>query len=145
MSLEKAIEANTAAVLELCGLIKQEIAGNQAVRDVIAGAAEKVAEVAEVVEVAEPVKKTKEKAVETPKKDEPKTEATAGATSTEPSPEAALKYCQDLAMRLFNEKGRDTCMDALSRFGVTKASQMKAEQYPDFITYATGVLAGAPV
>lgn len=138
MSLEKAIENNTAAVLKLCGLIEQEIAGNQAVREVIAGAATKVAET--VVE-----KPAEEKKADIKPEPETKTEKTDSATSSEPSPEASLKYCQDLALRLFNEKGREICVDTLSRFGVAKASLLQPAQYPDFIAHAIAVLAGAPV
>lgn len=127
MSLEKAIEANTAAVLELCALVKQEVAGNQAVREVIAAATGKVAEAAEV-------KKTPGDARIADK-----------SPSETPDPVAALKYCQDLAMRLFNEKGREVCMQVLSRFGVTKVSQLTADVYGDFIKKAQDVLGGAEV
>jgi hypothetical protein len=66
-----------------------------------------------------------------PKETAPKEEKTASKTDV-----AEISYAKDIARRvlkLAEAKGRPAALEVLAKFGVEKAPQLKADQYPAFI------------
>jgi hypothetical protein len=134
MSLEQAIEKNTAAVAELTAALLQHIANNPG----------KAAAAAPAADTA----KAEEKPAAKEKVKPPKEEKKAEAPKEELKP-AELNLDTDikpLAVKLAADKGRDALVALLQRLGVAgdapKTSGLKATQYGDFIELANKTLAG---
>lgn len=74
--------------------------------------------------------------------------STATSSSAEPQTDAAgaaLDYEKDIKPRvllLSKEKGREATVATLGRFGVVKATELNADQWPAFLEYVNKVIAG---
>lgn len=74
--------------------------------------------------------------------------STATSSSAEPQTGdagAALDYEKDIKPRvllLSKEKGREATVATLGRFGVVKATELNADQWPAFLEYVNKVIAG---
>ena len=71
--------------------------------------------------------------------------ASTAASSSDAQTSAALDYEKDIKPRvllLSKEKGREATIATLSRFGVTKATELNADQWGDFLDYVNKVIAG---
>jgi predicted RNA-binding Zn ribbon-like protein len=133
MSLEQAIEKNTAAVAELTAALLQHIANNPG-----------KASTTPAVDTLKAEEKPKaEKTVKAPKEEKkvepPKEE-------TKPAELSLDTDIKPLAVKLAADKGRDALVALLQRLGVAgdapKTSGLKPTQYGDFIELANKTLAG---
>ena len=73
----------------------------------------------------------KDAALKAPKETAPKEEKSAPKAET-----SEISYAKDIAprvLKLAEAKGRPAALEVLAKFGVEKAPQLKAEQYPAFI------------
>ncbi|WP_059413427.1 hypothetical protein [Cupriavidus basilensis] len=73
--------------------------------------------------------------------------STTSKSSGEPKPDAApaLDYEKDIKPRvllLSKDKGREATIATLSRFGVTKATELSKEQWPEFLVFVNKVIDG---
>lgn len=128
MSLEDAINKNTAAVAELTAALLVHIANNP-------GKSAAAVDPAPPADKPKADKPAKEKAA-APKEEKPKEEAKA-----ELSLEADVK---PLAIKVSTDKGRDILVALLQRMGckVGKTSELAATQYAEFMDLANKVLTG---
>jgi len=84
----------------------------------------------------------KEPKAETPK--EPKAPKAPAAPKEEPKEDAEIDYTKDIAprvLKLAEAKGREVAVATLAKFNVTKAPQLKPEDYAAFIAAVDAKLA----
>ena len=119
-------------------LAGHDVPADSTAKAVIAKAAEKPQATAEGKEQAS--------ASATTKPSGEQSASTASSSSAEPqSSGAALDYEKDIKPRvllLSKEKGREATVATLGRFGVVKATELNADQWPEFLAYVNKVIAG---
>lgn len=133
MSLEQAIQENTAVLRELIAVMK----GAQVAVPVV------VEETAAAVE-AKPAKKGKPEKAETPKPEvvatpEPKEEVAPAADEDEDEDEGPAATYQDAATaitQLSKVKGRDAAVALLKKFGASKLPEVKPEDFNAIVAEA---------
>ena len=108
MSLEQALQANTAAIEALTAVLLKAPAPTTGATTAV---------------VSEPLKATGDKP-----KEEPAIDFKAAVTP--------------LIIKISADKGRDSAIAFLSRFGVKKSSELKPDQFAEVIEKATAFLAG---
>lgn len=140
MSLEARIELLTAAVIELTAAIgAMQTPGPLSEAD------------KEVVKKSAPVQTLKEKPAASATEAEPKSTDTTPGEQSAPTGELsspALDYAKDvkpITIRLSKEKGRETTIAVLQRFGVKGAQELDAAQWAEYIAHCEKVLAGGEV
>ena len=136
MSLEQAIQENTAVLRELIAVMK----GAQVAVPVV------VAEETAAVEETKPAKKGKPEKAETPKQEpvatpEPKEEVAPAADEDE-GPVATYQDAATAITQLSKVKGRDAAVALLKKFGASKLPEVKPEDFNAIVTEAN-VQAGA--
>lgn len=130
MSLEQAIQANTAALRDLIAAIANGIPTT----------AQQVAAVVEEAKVEEkPAKKGKPEKTEAPKQEvaatpEPKEEA---APVADDAPEATYQDAAAAITALSKAKGRDAAVALLKKFGASKLPEVKPEDFATIVADAT--------
>lgn len=130
MSLEQAIQANTAALRDLIAAIANGIPTT----------AQQVAAVVEEAKVEEkPAKKGKPEKTETPKQEvaatpEPKEEAVPAADD---APEVTYQDAAAAITQLSKAKGRDAAVALLKKFGASKLPEVKPEDFAAIVADAT--------
>lgn len=135
MSLEIALQENTAAIHALIAAIQSGAVPAAAV-NVEAPAAKKSA--AAVKEAASSGQKNTKVADPAPTAEEPAKSEAAGTRATEqPTYDQVAKAITALA----KAKGRDVAVGLLKEFGVAKGPDLKPEQYADALAAATAKLA----
>lgn len=134
MSLEIALQENTAAIRELIAAI-QSGAVPAVATNVEAPAAKKSA--AAVKEAASSGQKNTKAADPAPTAEEPaKSEAADTRATEQPTYDQVAKAITTLA----KAKGRDVAVGLLKRFGVAKGPDLMPEQYADALAAATAEL-----
>ena len=131
MSLEDALNKNSAAVAELTAALLQHIANNPGKGAMPAADAAK----------EEPKNEKPTKATKAPKEEKaPAPEIKA----EEPATLDLEKDIKPLAVKVASEKGRDMLVALLNRMGckVGKTSELKTEQYAEFVDLANETIAG---
>jgi len=132
--LEESINALTAAVLALTYAMNQ-----RASQDPVAASLDDIKPA-----IKEPKAKKVEPVAQVP--NVPTPSATATDTSPSSEPESAPVSYDDVKKAtnaLSAAKGRDVTIDALSRFGVKRATELDEGQWADYISYANRVTADA--
>lgn len=134
MSLEAAIQENTAAI-------------NKLVAALAAGAAISTAATSAAATTAkEPeAKKSDAQTASSAPGVKPQSEAPKDDAQGKAEEPAALDYEKDVkprVLQLSKEKGRDPTVALLQRFGVQKATELKPEQYARFISDIDRIFAG---
>lgn len=129
MSLEAAIQENTAALHTLIALMQ----GGAAVQT---PAAAKPAKPAASAASSQPAAKATPSAESQSEAQTSaasnKTEEPGGATS----PAFSVEDVKTAALKLAQTKGRQALVDLLGKFGVAKTPELKPEQYDDFLKQA---------
>jgi len=140
MSLEIAIQENTAALRELIAAISK---GLPVAASTVAEVAAKSAEVTAKTEKAAEVKKPAAQTASSQPGAQPQSEGQKAAAQE--SPAAADVTYDDVkaaVIELSKEKGREMTVALLSRHGVAKAPDLQPEQYAAVVGDVKKVLAG---
>lgn len=135
MSLEQSIQDLTVAVQALTGVIVSARAVSQAVENVQLPEALK-----EPKTKKETTKVVAEAPPEAPNEKQPTTTDTSPSTESESAP-VTYDDVKKATNALSAAKGRDVTIDALSRFGVKRATELDEGQWADYIAYTETVVA----
>lgn len=141
MSLEIALQENTAAIKELIAKLTAEgMTQRAAVGTVMHQVAQEATSKPEEVKKEAPAKKPAAETASspsgaTPPTTEKKADAPAGNQPT-------YDQVKDKLLALSKEKGREPTVALLSRFGVARGPDLKPDQYAKFIADVDAIFAG---
>ena len=144
MSLEVAIQENTVALRDLLAAIKANAtvaAPVPAVKEAAAPSGKPKATSAEKAATPAPTPRTAAEAeAAAPEKKAEQSATTPPAAASPATPKADAPTYQDAATaitKLSREKGRDTAVALLAKFGAANLKEVKPEQFADVIAAAT--------
>lgn len=138
MSLELALQQNTDALHQLIALLSDPSALKAASAPVATTEQKKEKPAAEKSE-------KKQSAGDVQTAETTKAETTEAAKSSDDKPQPTYDDVKAAVIKLSQAKGRDTVVDVLSRFGVTKAPDLKPDQYAGALEKIESVIAGGEV
>ncbi|SPA25905.1 conserved hypothetical protein [Cupriavidus taiwanensis] len=123
-------------------LAGHDVPADSAAKAVIAKAAEKPQA---TVTTTEGKEQASASATTKPSGEQSASTATSSSVAQTGDAPAALDYEKDIKPRvllLSKEKGREATVATLGRFGVVKATELNADQWPEFLAYVDKVIAG---